>query len=75
MRGFLFGVLGFLVGLVATTLAVFFSYVALTALTDYHDFEGATAMGMATIAPFTGLIGGAIGAALFVHWFGRKRPA
>ncbi len=75
MRAVLFGMLGFVVGLVATTLAVFFAYVAFTVITGYHDFEGATAMGMATIAPAIGLIGGVIGAALFVQWFGRKRPA
>lgn len=73
MRAFLFGVLGFLLGAVGVMLAVFFGYIVFTVVTDYHDFEGATAMGMASIAPVLGLVGGVIGAALFVQFFGRKR--
>lgn len=75
MRAVLFGILGFVLGLVGVTLAVFFGYIAFTVVTDYHDFEGATAMGVATMAPVFGLIGGVIGAALFVQFFGRKGPA
>lgn len=73
MRAFLFGFLGFLVGLIGVTLAIFFGYIAFTMITGYHDFEGATAMGVAAMAPVFGLIGGIIGAALFVQFFGRKR--
>jgi ABC-type spermidine/putrescine transport system permease subunit II len=73
MRSFLFGLLGFVVGLVVTTLAVFFGYVAFTELAGYHDFEGATAMGMATVAPIIGIVGGIAGAFLFAYRFGGKR--
>lgn len=73
MRAAAFGVLGFLVGLVLTVLAVFFGYIAFTVITGYHDFEGATAMGMATIAPFLGIMGGIAGAAFFAYRFGGKR--
>jgi ABC-type spermidine/putrescine transport system permease subunit II len=75
MRSFLFGLLGFVIGLVVTTLAVFFGYVAFTEITGYHDFEGATAMGMATLAPLAGLVGGVVGAFLFAYRFGGKRSA
>ena len=76
MRGFVFGLLGFVVGLVVSVLVVFFGYVAFTVITDYHDFEGAGAMGMAFFwAPAAGLLGGIVGAFLLVQWGGRSRAA
>ncbi len=76
MRAFLFGLLGFVVGAVVAALAVFFGYVAFTVVTDYHDFEGAGAMGLAFFwAPAAALLGGIVAAILFVQWFGRPRAA
>lgn len=73
MRSFLFGLLGFFVGLVATVFLVFGGYIAFTVVTGYHDFEGATAMGMASMLFFLGPVGGIATAFLFAYWFGAKR--
>jgi hypothetical protein len=71
MSAVLFGILGFVVGFVVGAVAVLIVYLIATTVFGFHDFEGATAMGLVTIAPLAGLLGGGIGAALFVMWFGR----
>lgn len=75
MRAVLMGIFGFLVGSLGTVLVIFFSYLGFTVATDFHDFEGATAMGLASIAPLAGLVGGLAGAVLFVLLSRRRRSA
>ncbi|MBX3529741.1 MAG: hypothetical protein KF849_03975 [Rhizobiaceae bacterium] len=66
LRTLLSAVLGFVLGLIVLPLVVFFGYVAIAELIDYRDFEGATGMGVLSLMPVVGLIGGAFGAL----WFG-----
>lgn len=66
VRTLLSAALGFVIGLIVLPLVVFFSYVAVAKLIDYHDFEGSTGMGVLSTMPIVGLIGGSLGAI----WFG-----
>lgn len=75
MRAVLMGILGFVIGLVGTPLLLLIGYGIFMAVTAYHDFEGATAMGLATfVAPFAALVGGSGMAAFFVHISRPRRP-
>ena len=69
MRAFVLGILGFVVGAAVSLLALLLAYVVFVEVTDYHDFEGATAMGLAAVSPVVGLVGGIVGVALFVRSF------
>ncbi len=75
MRAFLMGTLGFILGSVGSVIALLLGYGIFMAVTDYHDFEGATAMGLASMSPVVALIFGIIGAALFVQISKPRRPA
>ena len=56
-------ILGFLAGSIGAVIVLFVGYLLFTVITDYHDFEGATAMGIATVAmPLAALLGGIAGA-------------
>jgi hypothetical protein len=58
-------ILGFVLGLILAPLLFFFCYVVFVAVTGYEDFEGATAMGLATfVLPLVAMIGGIGGAIL-----------
>jgi len=67
MRAVLMGILGFLLGSVGSLIVLLLGYGIFSAATDYHDFEGATAMGLAYISPVIALVCGVAGAALFVQ--------
>ena len=58
-------ILGFILGSVGAAILLFLGYIIVTTATNYHDFEGATAMGFVfTILPIGALIGGIAGAIL-----------
>ena len=67
MRAVLMGILGFVVGSAGSLIVLLLGYGIFSAVTDYHDFEGTTAMGLAYMSPVIALICGIIGAALFVQ--------
>lgn len=69
MHAVLMGILGFVAGAVIAVTALLLGYIVFLAITDYHDFEGATAMGLAAVSPVVGLVGGIVGAVLFVRIF------
>lgn len=75
LRILLSAVLGGIAGAIALPLAVFFGYVAIAKLIDYHDFEGATGMGVLSLMPVVGLIGGVVGAIWFGWRASRRRGA
>jgi hypothetical protein len=65
MRTFFMAILGFVIGSVGSVFVLFLAYILFTVVTDFHDFEGATAMGMASfVAPVVALAGGIGGAVL-----------
>src|SRR5690606_14973269 len=46
MRAVLMGMLGFVIGSAGSLVTLLLGYGIFSALTDFHDFEGATAMGL-----------------------------
>jgi hypothetical protein len=68
-------ILGFVLGSVGAAFLLFLGYILFTVITDFHDFEGATAMGMATfVMPVVALVGGIAGA-VFLPQITRPRRA
>lgn len=66
MRAVLMGIFGFILGAAGSLVALLLGYGIFSAVTDYHDFEGATAMGLASLAPLVALGCGIAVAAYFV---------
>jgi hypothetical protein len=63
------------VGTVGAVFLLFFGYIVFTLVTGVEDFEGATAMGLATFAaPVVALAGGVAGAVLLVVATRPRRP-
>ena len=61
-------ILGFVLGSFGAALIMFLGYILVTTITNYHDFEGTTAMGFAfVVMPVAAVAGGVAGAAFFVH--------
>ena len=61
-------ILGFLLGSFGAAFVVFLGYVLVTTITNYHDFEGTTAMGFAfVVMPIVAVAGGVAGAVFFAH--------
>jgi hypothetical protein len=61
-------ILGFVLGSVGAALVLFLGYILVTTMTNYHDFEGTTAMGFAfVIMPIAAVAGGVAGAVFFAH--------
>jgi hypothetical protein len=67
MRAVLMGILGFILGSAGSLIALLLGYGVFVAVTDYHDFEGGTAISLAYMSPVVALICGIIGAAFFVQ--------
>jgi hypothetical protein len=68
MRTFLYSLLGFVGGLVLGYAGILFGWIAYADVTDYFDFEGASAMGVAFgVAPAGGVLCGLVAAL----WLGR----
>jgi len=67
MRAVLMGILGFIIGSAGSLIVLLIGYGVFMAVTDYHDFEGTTAMGLAYMSPVLALICGIAVAALFVY--------
>ena len=74
MRTVLLALLGFVLGAVGSVFLLFFGYIVFTLVTDYHDFEGATAMGLFSMSPVIALIG-AIAGAIVLPQITRRKPS
>lgn len=66
-------ILGFFLGSIGAPLLLFFAYIIFILVTGYEDFEGATAMGLATfVMPASALVGGIALGAIFARLGTRK---